>query len=114
MGQFESSCSRAHCVRASSYTTIDGGDHEDSTFALVLATVNAPYREKLDAHALMHYLPDHDAAKAMPGHTSSFFGEVEPALQVEFAHHFNITNKQLAFAAKSFAAYSRQSYPVMA
>lgn len=80
------------------------------TFALVLATVNAPYREELDAPALADCIIDHDAAKRRPGNMSSFFGEVDPALQAEFAHHFDITNEQLAAAAKNFAAYSRQCY----
>jgi len=80
--------------------------------ALVLATVNAPYREKLDAQGLAHCLLDQTAAKAMPGHMSSFFGEVDPALQIEFARQFNITDAQLAAAAKDFAAYSGQSYPL--
>ena len=83
-------------------------------FALVLATVNAPYSEKLDAQGLAHCLLDQAAAKAKPGHMSSFFGEVKPALQVEFAHQFEITDEQLAAAAKCFAAYSGQSYPLAA
>jgi hypothetical protein len=85
-----------------------------AAFALVLATVNAPYSEKLDAQALAHCLLDQAAAKRRPGHMSSFFGEVEPALQAEFAHRFNISDEQLAAAAKSFAAYSGQSYPLAA
>ena len=83
-------------------------------FVLVLATVNAPYSEKLDAQELAHCLLDQAAAKAKPGHISSFFGEVEVALQTEFAHQFNITDEQLATAAKSFAAYAGQSYPLAA
>ena len=82
--------------------------------ALVLATVNAPYSEQLDAQGLVHCLLDQDAAKAMPGHMSTFFGEVKPALQVEFASHFNITHAELVSAAKAFAAYSGQSYPLAA
>lgn len=82
------------------------------TFALVLTTVNAPYREQLDAHALARCVIDHDAAKAMPGHMSAFFGEVEPAKQVEFARRFGITNEQLAAAAKHFGSWSGQSYPL--
>jgi hypothetical protein len=84
------------------------------TSALVLATVNAPYREKLDAQGLAHCLLDQAAAKAMPGHMSTFFGEVKPALQVEFASQFNINHAELVSAAKAFAAYSGQSYPLAA
>jgi hypothetical protein len=82
--------------------------------ALVLATVNAPYVEQLDAQGLAFCLLDQAAAKAKPGHMSSFFGEVAPALQVEFAHQFNITDAQLVAAAKAFAVYSGQSYPLAA
>jgi len=48
----------------------------------------------------------------MPGHMSSFFGEVKPHLQLEFAHHFNITDAELVAAAKAFAQYSGDSYPL--
>ncbi len=82
------------------------------TSALVLTTVNAPYREKLDAQQLADCLLDQTAAKAKPGHVSSFFGEVKPALQVSFAHQFNITDEQLAAAAKAFAMYTGESYPL--
>jgi hypothetical protein len=82
--------------------------------ALVLTTVNAPYSEQLDAHQLAYCLLDETAAKAVPGHMSSFFGEVEPALQVGFASLFKITKPQLAAAAKAFATYSGESYPLAA
>ena len=80
--------------------------------ALVLSTVNAPYSQKLDAQALAHCLLDPAAAMQMPGHMSSFFGEVEPALQLEFAQLFNITKAQLVASAKAFAAYTGESYPL--
>jgi hypothetical protein len=82
--------------------------------ALVLATVNAPYSEQLDAQGLAHCLLDQAAAKAVPGHMSSFFDEVEPALQIDFAHLFNITHAELVAAAKAFATYSGESYPLAA
>jgi len=82
--------------------------------ALVLATVNAPYSTKLDAQDLVHCLLDPAAAKAVPGHMSTFFGEVKPALQVGFASMFGITELQLSAAAKTFAAYSGESYPLAA
>lgn len=82
--------------------------------ALVLTTVNAPYSEQLDAQQLAHCLLDQTAAKTVPGHMSAFFGEVEPALQVGFASMFEITKPQLAAAAKAFAAYSGESYPLAA
>jgi len=82
--------------------------------AIVLATVNAPYSKQLDAEALAHCLLDQAAAKHAPGHMSSFFGEVEPALQIEFAHLFNIADETLKAAAKAFALYSGESYPLAA
>jgi len=81
---------------------------------LVLTTVNAPFSQKLDALELVHCLLDPAAAKALPGHMSSFFGEVTPALQIAFANMFNVTEPQLSAAAKAFAAYSGESYPLAA
>jgi hypothetical protein len=43
---------------------------------------------------------------------SSFFGEVSPALQIDFAHQFSITDEELVAAAKAFAIYSGESYPL--
>jgi hypothetical protein len=45
---------------------------------------------------------------------SSFFGEVSPKLQIEFACSCRITEQQLAAAAKAFAIYSGESYPLAA
>ncbi len=84
------------------------------TPALVLATVNAPHSKQLSAQELACCLLDPDAAKAVPGHMSTFFGEVKPHLQLDFARHFNVTDQELVAAAKSFAAYSGQSYPLAA
>ena len=82
--------------------------------SLVLARINAPHREQLDAETLAQCLLDEAAANAKPGHMSSFFGEVEPELQIAFAHLFNITDAQLVSAAKAFAKYSGKSYPLAA
>jgi hypothetical protein len=81
---------------------------------LVLATVNASFSKKLDAQGLANCLLDPTAAKAVPGHMSAFFGEVQPALQLGFAEMFNITAPQLSAAAKAFAKYSGESYPLAA
>jgi hypothetical protein len=43
---------------------------------------------------------------------SCFFGEVTPELQVAFASFFGITHAELASAAKAFALYSGESYPL--
>jgi hypothetical protein len=45
---------------------------------------------------------------------SSFFGDVKPELQIAFAQMHGITHAQLVAAAKAFAAYSGQSYPLAA
>jgi hypothetical protein len=82
--------------------------------ALILATVNAPYSTKLSAQELAHCLLDHAAARDVPGHMSSFFGDVKPELQLEFANLFGITHSQLAVAAKTFSSYSGESYPLAA
>jgi hypothetical protein len=82
--------------------------------ALVLATVNAPHSKQLSAQDLVDCLLDPTKAKAVPGHMSAFFGEVELHLQVGFAHQFNVTDQELVAAAKAFAAYSGQSYPLAA
>jgi hypothetical protein len=82
--------------------------------ALVMMTVNAPYRQKLDAGELAAFLRDHAAARTVPGHISSFFGDVQPALQLDFARMFNISEQELVAAAKAFSAYSGQSYPLAA
>jgi hypothetical protein len=76
--------------------------------------VNAPYSEQLDAPMLAHCLIDQTAARAKPGHMSSFFGEVDPALQVGFAESFDIPYAALVSAAKAFAEYSGESYPLAA
>jgi hypothetical protein len=84
------------------------------SFTLVLTTVNAPYSKQLDAQSLAFYLLHPEAAQAVPGHMSSFFGEVSPKLQIEFACSCRITEQQLAAAAKAFAIYSGESYPLAA
>jgi hypothetical protein len=82
--------------------------------AIVLATVNAPHSKKLDAQELVHCLLDFDAALTKPGHMSSFFGDVKPDLQIEFAGLFGIPPAKVVDAAKAFAKYSGQSYPLAA
>lgn len=83
-----------------------------SNEASVLTTVNAPYGEKLDGAALAHCLIDPVAAKSKPGHLSCFFGEVAPDAQKEFAASHGIAIEVLVDAAKVFASYSGESYPL--
>jgi hypothetical protein len=82
------------------------------TAALVLATVNAPHSKKLGAQELAHCLIDPAAAKAKPGYMSSFFGDVEPDLQIEFGALFGLPPAAIAEAATAFAKFSGQSYPL--
>jgi hypothetical protein len=84
------------------------------SFVLVLTTINASHSKQLDAQDLAYCLLNPEAARAAPGHMSSFFGEVSPRLQIEFACSFNITEQQLAAAAKIFAIYTGESYPLAA
>ena len=72
----------------------------------VLTTVNAPYSKQLNADALVRCLLDPAEAEKYPGHMSSFFVEVDPQLQVEFAHLFKVTDEQLTAAAKAFSKFS--------
>lgn len=81
---------------------------------LILTTVNAPYRKQLTARELADCLLDPAAARAVPGHMSAFFGEVDPSLQTGFAEAYGISRLQLAASAKAFAAYSGESYPLAA
>jgi hypothetical protein len=81
---------------------------------LVLTTVNAPYSRKLSAQELAHCLRDYETAKVFPGHMASFFGEVAPTLQLEFAESCGISPAQLAQAARAFSMYSGQAYPLAA
>jgi hypothetical protein len=81
---------------------------------LVLTTINAPHTRQLSAQELAACLRDQTAAKAVPDHMSSFFGEVDPALQLDFAHRFGISSSELAASAKAFAAYSGESYSLSA
>ncbi len=80
--------------------------------ASVLTTVNASYSKQLDAHTLAYYLKNPESAQAVPGHMSAFFGEVAPELQKVFANAFCISNAELTIAAKAFAAYSGEAYPL--
>ena len=78
---------------------------------------NAPgsgYRRKLDAQELA-CCPTHPAAaRAAPGHMSVFFSEIAPELQKAFASAFHNSHIELAVAAKTFAKYSGESYPLAA
>ena len=82
--------------------------------ASVLTTVNASYSRKLSAQELAYCLTHPEAAKAAPGHMLVFFGEIAPELQKAFAGAFHISDAELVSAAKAFAEYSGESYPLAA
>ena len=82
--------------------------------ALVLETINAPYSYPLDEMTLALCLRDPGLAKTKPGHLSSFFGEVSPSLQLEFAKSHGIGPAKLAYAASAFAKFSGETYPLEA
>jgi hypothetical protein len=79
---------------------------------LILTTVNAPYSKKLNAQELAYCLLNPTAAKTLPGHMSSFFGDVQPDSQKAFTDLMGISQEQLVEAAKAFSSYSGQPYPL--
>jgi hypothetical protein len=82
--------------------------------ALVLATVNAPYTKQLDERELVACIWDFAKAKSAAGPVSSFFGDVSPSLQQQFAFENGIPFDVLAMAAKQFSAWSGQTYTLAA
>ena len=82
--------------------------------ASVLTTVNAPFREQLDALSLAHCISNIGAAQTKPGHVSVFFGEVSPQLQMQFAAEHEISTSELREVARAFAEYSGQNYKLSA
>jgi hypothetical protein len=79
--------------------------------SLVLGTVNAPYSDKLDALTLAECLVEPHKSKAHAGPMSSFFYEVKPELQIEFAASHGISYAQLAAAAMDFDLWSGDTWP---
>lgn len=85
-----------------------------SALASVLTTVNAPYSKQLSAQEVVYYLEHPENTKDVSGHMSSFFGEVQPGLQEEFAVAHGVSHATLIAAAKAFSKYSGQTYPLTA
>ena len=83
-----------------------------SNNASVLTTVNAPYHEKLNEAELVYCLVNQTAAKNNPGHVSSFFGDLTPDTQKQFAMSHGISIDALTCMAKAFSSYSGESYPL--
>ncbi|MGV3550764.1 hypothetical protein [Rhizobium sp.] len=78
---------------------------------LVLSTVNAPYRVKLDAAALVGYLNEPATMRSAAGPMSSFFYDVVVELQREFARAHGIAPEKLEEAARQFDAWSGMTWP---
>lgn len=79
--------------------------------ALLLTTVNAPYKTQLDASELAAALKDGDVAL---GQVSSFFTEIDVETQMAFAAQYGISSDTLAEVAGSFQVWSGQSVALVA
>jgi hypothetical protein len=79
--------------------------------ALVLATVNAPCARKLDGVALAAAIRDGVLARLHAGPLSTFFYELSPALQRQFASGHGISDQALATAATTFSEWSGVTWP---
>ena len=82
----------------------------DDLDILVLATVNAPYRVKLDVHGLIDCLNDPVKMRAAAGPMSSFFYDVHVDLQRGFAEAHGIPDRVLKSAASLFDSWSGQRW----
>jgi len=82
--------------------------------SLVLSTVNAPYSQKLDAATLVSCILDPVKGKVAAGPLSSFFYDVSPKLQMDFAKAHGISVAVLRNAAASFDAWSGQKSHLLA
>lgn len=74
----------------------------DKLAALVLCTINAPYRSRIDAATLAACIRSHDAARKHAGPMSSFFLEVSEQLRIEFAESRGIPKADLDEATRLF------------
>lgn len=74
--------------------------------SLVLSTVNAPYSKKLDAMTLVQMILEPSKSKTAAGPMSSFFYDVSPKLQLEFAKAHGISVATLKTASQFFDAWS--------
>jgi hypothetical protein len=74
--------------------------------SLVLSTVNASYSKKLDAMTLVQMILEPSRSKTAAGPMSSFFYDVSPKLQLEFAKAHGISVATLKTASQFFDAWS--------
>lgn len=86
---------------------------DKATNSIVLATVNAPYSNKIDAETLANIISNPEAARLHAGPMSSFFYDVQPNLQIKFANAHQISTKKLKLAAKLFDRWSGMRSPLL-
>ncbi|MCV3765588.1 hypothetical protein [Rhizobium sp. TRM95796] len=77
---------------------------------LILATVNASYSRKLSGEQVASLILDLERMKAMPGHAASFFYEVDPDLQRQFAGEHGISDERLARVAADFDNWTGRTW----
>jgi len=95
-------------------TRMSAGMEKTFSPVTILTTVNAPFRNALDAGQLAACLMDVSAAKLNSGQVSAFFGEVPVDDQVAFAKAKDIPLTLMTKVAKAFSAYSGETYPIAA
>lgn len=69
---------------------------------MILTTINAPYRTKIDADTLAACIRDHDLAKLHAGPISGFFMEIPETKRRAFAMSRGISDQDLQQATELF------------
>lgn len=74
----------------------------DAATSIILTTINAPYRTKIDADTLAACIRDHALAKLHAGPISGFFMEIPEAKRKAFAMSRGISHQDLRQATELF------------
>ena len=82
-----------------------------AVIACVVGTVNAPYRERLNAEQLAAALRSWDIELPQVG---GFFTEMDVDAQRIFAAELGVPESALRLTAKAYAEYSREDVPLLA
>jgi len=77
----------------------------------LLAQVNAPFRDHLNASDLAAVLCDPEQAKAWPGHVSVFFGEVPSERRRDFFERHHLDSRKIDATRRAFQAWSGEILP---
>jgi len=92
------------------------GAHKMNTvrypFYTILSTVNAPYREHIDADQLAECIRNVGEVKKYIGQVWGFFGEVPISHQITFAAHYSMSPKELQAAARRFSELSGACFKI--